>query len=103
MNFFKEYIDHLKDNKEGYWFKKKLYGWGWTPATWQGWLTILIYVVLLVLASVTFKKSYQEGDFIFAFISPVILITAAFIFVAYIKGEKPGWQWGKDKKEEKKD
>lgn len=103
MDFFKEYIDHIKDNKEGYWFKKKLYGWGWTPATWQGWLLTFIYVVLVILASTTVDKSYQEGDFVFAFISPIILITIAFIFIVYVKGEKPSWQWGKDKKEEKKD
>jgi hypothetical protein len=34
MKLFKEYTDYLKDNPQGYWFKRKLYGWGWTPARW---------------------------------------------------------------------
>ena len=28
----KEYIAYLKDNPQGYWFKARLYGWGWAPA-----------------------------------------------------------------------
>ena len=27
----KQYIAYLKDNPQGYWFKAKLYGWGWVP------------------------------------------------------------------------
>jgi len=38
----KEYIAYLKDNPQGYWFKAKLYGWGWDPAIWQGWLVLLV-------------------------------------------------------------
>jgi hypothetical protein len=33
---FKKYIEYLKDNPQGYWFKRKVWGWGWTPVTWQG-------------------------------------------------------------------
>jgi O-antigen/teichoic acid export membrane protein len=40
-----------------YWFKPKRYGYGAMPVTWQGWLVILVYTVivagcaLLVLAT----------------------------------------------------
>ena len=44
----KEYVSYLKDNPNGYWFKRKLYGWGWTPATWQGWFAIGVYVLLIL-------------------------------------------------------
>ena len=30
---FKEYI---RNNPKGYWFKRKLYGWGWFPVKWEG-------------------------------------------------------------------
>lgn len=36
MSLIKNCVEYLKDNPEGYWFKRKLYGWGWTPAKWQG-------------------------------------------------------------------
>src|SRR5262245_12007807 len=44
MNFLSRYIRYLKDNPEQYWFKRRTYGWGWVPATWQGWLTLLIFL-----------------------------------------------------------
>lgn len=34
-HMFKNYLDYIRDNPHGYWFKRKLYGWGWTPVTWQ--------------------------------------------------------------------
>ncbi len=29
-----------------YWFKAKNYGWGWYPATWQGWLILAGFIYL---------------------------------------------------------
>ena len=29
------------------WFKAKEYGWGWYPSSWQGWIILLIYLLLL--------------------------------------------------------
>jgi len=49
----KEYIKYLKDNPEGYWFKAKLYGFGWAPAAWQGWLVLFVYIVAITLFSLT--------------------------------------------------
>ena len=43
---FKKYWQYLKDNPEGYWFKRKLYGWGWVPVKWQGWLVIAISIAI---------------------------------------------------------
>lgn len=43
----KEYIAYLKDNPQGYWFKAKLYGWGWAPVKWQGLLVIAISIAIL--------------------------------------------------------
>ena len=43
-----KYIEYFKNNPEGYWFKRKIYGWGWTPVKWQGWVTILVFVVLMI-------------------------------------------------------
>lgn len=94
---FKNYIKYLKDNPKGYWFKRKLYGWGWTPATWQGWLVILAYLVLIIAFARTAGKTVGKGSFSGFWLSLVIL-TAALIFIAYLKGEKPHWQWGSKKK-----
>ena len=48
VNYIKKYIEYMRNNPEKNWFKRKLYGWGWTPARWQGGVVIGVYVVALV-------------------------------------------------------
>ena len=100
-NIFKNYTSYLKDNPNNYWFKRKLYGWGWTPARWQGWLVIFVYVTLILTLVFTREKDisgnpYSGSNFL-VFALPIILLTIILILVAYKKGEKPRWQWGLDK------
>lgn len=59
MGILKSYMDCSKDNPYGYWFKRKLYVWGWTPTKWQGWLVILIFI-LFVLRTSFDLASYKE-------------------------------------------
>ncbi len=90
----KEYIKYLQDNPHGYWFKRKLYGWGWTPATWQGWLTLFLFVTLVVFFSLTIDRTSSKSEVFFTFFLPVLLLTVTFIRICYKKGEAPKWQWG---------
>ncbi len=95
----KEYISYLKDDSKGYWFKRKLYGWGWTPVKWQGWCVILLYI-LLVLGLVSIRENAipgnpDSGSNFLTFALPIIILTILLIFISYKKGEKPRWQWGK--------
>lgn len=90
----REYIAYLRDNPEGYWFKAKCYGWGWTPATWQGWLIALSYLVLVVLCALTIDENSLPREVAFTFALPVTLLTITLIRICYKKGEKPRWQWG---------
>jgi hypothetical protein len=89
-NIIKSYLDYLKDNPKGYWFKARLYGWGWTPVKWQGWLTILVFLALLVYFS---SKIDGENTF-FRFFVPVGVLTVILVIIGYWKGEKPRWQEG---------
>lgn len=77
----------MKNNK--IWFRRKLYGWGWTPTTWEGWLVVLIWAIIFTSLM---SKMDHEGlkNILFVFISIGLLI-----YVCYKKGEKPRWQWGK--------
>ncbi|TSD05100.1 MAG: Uncharacterized protein Greene07147_812 [Parcubacteria group bacterium Greene0714_7] len=79
------------------WFKAKEYGWGWYPVTWQGWTVTLGYVLLAVLFAFTLDKNSPPEEIVFTFLLPVALLTATLIRIAYVKGEKPSWQWGKKK------
>ncbi len=71
------------------WFKRKLFGWGWTPCTWEGWLVLLGWLAL-VFASVTGLDHEATKN-----IAVVILLTIILLAICYWKGEKPRWQWGK--------
>lgn len=78
------------------WFKRKLYGWGWRPATWQGWFVLLMYVLGIVFFSLL-TQGRDSALFIgLLFILPVVLLTALLIFICYRKGEEPRWQWGEE-------
>ena len=96
---FKEYIAYLKDNPNGYWFKRKLYGWGWVPVRWQGWCVTFLYVLLILSLVLTREEAIpgnpDSGSNFLTFALPIIVLTILLIIVAYKKGEKPRWQWGK--------
>ena len=95
----KNYINYLKNNPHGYWFKRKLYGWGWSPATWQGWVIIIVYLISVLAFALTISESSPPEEIMFTFILPTVLLTAALIRVCYQKGEKPRWQWGLPKED----
>lgn len=96
-----EYLDYLKDNPEHLWFKRKIYGWGWTPATWQGWLVILIWLILVLFFAFTLDENSPPREIVFTFILPITLLTITLIRVCYKFGEKPKWQWGLPKDDKK--
>jgi len=70
------------------WFKRKTYGWGWAPATWQGWLVFLVWIIFFYLSLYYVRPAWLNNLLIF--FSIVVLFA-----VCYLKGEKPRWQWGK--------
>ena len=89
-----EYITYLKDNPERYWFKRKLYGWGWTPATWQGWSVLFLYSVLVLAFAATLDEQSPAREVVFTFVLPVVLLTILLLRICYKTGERPKWQWG---------
>lgn len=89
----KEYIAYLKDNPKGYWFKSRLFGWGWVPVKWQGWLVILIFLGFLIGLALFLGEEPSETDLAWFF---GLLIASIIIFfvICYKTGEKPKWHWG---------
>ena len=72
-----------------YWFKRKTYGYGWTPCTWQGWLVIALgFTVFIPL--VTRAPNLPLPLFMFL----VGLWAATLVLISYLKGPAPRWQWG---------
>jgi len=86
-------IAYLRDNPEGYWFKRKLYGWGWVPVKWQGWLVVLLALSILFAGIYVGEIDDAPGA---AGLGFLLMLTILFFF-GYLKGEKPKWSWGRDK------
>ncbi len=82
------------------WFKRKQYGWGWYPVTWQGWAVTLGYMVLALLFGFTIDENSPAKEHVFTFFLPITLLTVTLIRICYKKGEKPRWQWGPENKKD---
>jgi len=75
-----------------YWFPAKRYGWGWgLPSSWQGWVVLLAYLVL-VLGGIPFVQATNGS---IAFVAYVMVLTASLIAICWLTGEPPRWRWGK--------
>jgi hypothetical protein len=94
------YVAYAADNPRHLWFKRKLYGWGWVPVTWEGWLVTVLYVGLLAAFALTIDANSPPREIALTFVLPAILLTIAFFRIAYRKGEKPRWQWGEGRARE---
>lgn len=94
MSLWGEYIAYLKDNPEGYWFKRKLYGWGWTPATREGWLVLFGYVALVLGVVVCVERRALSLLDDTAALALILAATVLFLVIVWRTGESPRWQWG---------
>lgn len=85
----------MKSVKKEHWFKAKRYGWGWYPATWQGWAVTVIFVIFILS---NFKAinavSHSESETLLAFTPNAFIATTILICICYLMGEKPEWRWG---------
>lgn len=81
--------------KNKLWFRRKTYGWGWTPITWQGWLVTAVVIVIPLLIKYTTKmmelSKLQQNFYTWASV-PILIMGLTLICFRY--GEKPRWQWG---------
>jgi hypothetical protein len=102
MNIIKEHIEYLKDNPEGYWFKRRLYGWGWIPATREGWGILALYLAAIIAFAFTIDENSPPREIVFTFVFPVAVLTLLLIRICYKTGEKPKWMWGPPKKTDEK-
>ena len=74
--------------REGYWFAPKMFGWGATPVTWQGWLLSLAFGILLI-ATIRCVRS--------DLLRIAIMAALAFGFFAIAARKTDGgwrWRWG---------
>jgi hypothetical protein len=82
-----------------YWFKPKRYGYGATPATWEGWAFIGLVVAMVAGgALLPFRNGHAPGGTMallwWAFVAIAVALTVA---VAKFKTDGAWrWRWGRD-------
>jgi len=80
-----ESVKRLYQVRDGYWFAPKLFGFGATPVTWQGWALTLGFCAALLL-----DVRFLPGNV------PKIIVglalVAAYVTVASRKTDG-GWRW----------
>jgi hypothetical protein len=84
------------ENRKQYWFKRRRYGYGWIPVTWQGWSVVIGYVVIVAGLAPAFLDAPEadqarELGFYLMFVA---MATAGLIFISRARGPKPKWRWG---------
>jgi hypothetical protein len=80
-----------------YWFKRRRYGWGFMPVTWQGWAVVLGYMGIVVFLIPAFLDAPEdvaarEAGFFAIFLTAA---TAGLLVISFSKGPRPRWRWGR--------
>ncbi len=84
--------------KRPLWFKsKKAYGWGWYPATWQGWFILLVWIGLVAWNAFRIDYASRSVNEVLIELVPQTLLLFVILFaICWVTGEKASWHWGKD-------
>ena len=85
----------MQEKKKEIWFPAMKYGYGWgLPVTWQGWVVMLAYILLMTAGGLWLTGK----PFLFVFFPLyVIVLSAVLIYICWKKGEKPDLRWGRKK------
>ena len=80
--------------KNKIWFRAKSFGWGWYPCSWQGWLILTIYILIVVLDFFRLDlNSHSVSDTLRPWIVDIFILLFLLIGICFKKGEKPFWRW----------
>ena len=80
-----------------YWFKRRRYGWGWTPVAWQGWVCLGVYLAVALLSVLVLPMKSAEPTIESLILFCLIFLSATLLLIGTImaKGPQPHWRWGK--------
>jgi hypothetical protein len=67
--------------REGWmpWFRRKRFGWGLQPISWQGWVMTIAYVAIVITLGATLAAS--QG---WLFATLFAIVTALYLLVAFL-------------------
>lgn len=81
------------------WFKRRRYGYGFTPVTKEGWIIVLGYLTFVLISAgiITYRdmNNLVTNLDIAIYLTIIFVLTAILIVISYKKGPTPRWRWGK--------
>jgi len=83
-----------------YWFKQKQTGYGFVPATWEGWTSTVITLVLIIIIGRVNNlfTATMTGDDVFQFLVDLVILVV--LFVIFIRNRvEGGVKWQKNEQE----
>lgn len=81
------------DNR--YWFKRRRYGYGWTPVTWQGWLSLILCIGAVIGSAFLLAAFPITNESVWLYVNTIIIIIVLVTIIGLLKGPRPRWRWGK--------
>jgi hypothetical protein len=80
------------------WFRPKLYGYGFTPVSWEGWLTVAVFTAALVAAVGLIPRLIHDPLLgATAAAGAACLLTAVLFSVSLPRTDgELRWRWGRD-------
>ncbi len=80
------------------WFKAKTHGYGWAPASWEGWLVILVFLVFFYAGMAVFiTNPHISSTDTILFLAYIFSLTALLLSICHRTGEPLRWRWGNKK------
>ena len=58
-----------------YWFRRKSYGMGWTPHSWEGWAVTILYVVGILWLASRLDETMRFDEVSKQFLAPLGALT----------------------------
>ncbi len=78
------------------WFKAKWFGWGWYPASGEGWMATFAYILALFTVQAAFVAGATSANVVWAsaaLVAATAGLTAAMMEICRKTGEPPRWRW----------
>lgn len=80
------------------WFRAKTYGWGWTPASVEGWLVMAAFLAAVAADAGVLIYRTRHGVPMFpalvTFYLGLAVLIVALVLICWKTGEPPRWRWG---------
>ena len=75
--------------KKLHWFRARDYGWGWYPASWEGWAVLGVWLLVFVGIMSGLDERTSPWWFLVKIFGSVIVL----LFICWNTGERPTWRW----------